>query len=158
MIEQVNDGDSGLTVRTTINQTIDVANSSFQLLGKGTGINLGTISDQFIALTSGKNIVTDVVFTNASAPISVMGINVQLNTETSRSGSVVFSIVGTFQNFELQSSNSYISVLKGNLPETSSLSPISIDIPSSGGLYFSLISGIKYSPTVDVYVYGYILS
>ena len=155
MIEQVNDGDSGLTVRTTINQTIDVANSSFQLLGKGTGVNYQTTSDQFIALTSGKNIVTDVVFTNASAPISANGMNIQLNTESSRSGSVVFSIAGTLA---LQSANSYISVLKGNLPATSSLSPISIDIHSSGGLYFSLTSTIKDSPTTDVYIYGYILS
>lgn len=164
MIDQIQNGEIGSSVRTKLNSVIDIANrAGVQLLASGS-VDLNTSADQPFTLSGGsKFAVTDVVMANGSGTFNSAG-NPYLYTAPSQGGVLVAQGAGGFMlggsiAALLQSPDNYINYgayLDGHDGieiGTNGIQPTTV----GNTLYYSNTPNGD-AATADIYIYGYILA
>jgi hypothetical protein len=115
--------------------------NAYKLLGKLTGANMNTTSDQAIAISASKYFIDKVVVTNASASLTLAVGG--LYTAASKGGT---QVLANTQVFSVLTASSKILLLS---------SLITADVLTAGQLYLSLTTAQGTAATADVYLYGY---
>jgi len=113
----------------------------YKLLGKKTGANMNSTSDQAIAISAAKYFIDKVVVTNASTSLTLAVGG--LYTSTSKGGS---QVIANTQVFSALTASSKIILLS---------SLITGDVLTASQLYLSLTTAQGSAATVDLYLYGY---
>ena len=127
------------------------------LIGYLPNFNMNSTSDQIIGLTGGYTfVITDVIITNASTSLTTAA-DFEIWSGPSRSGDlIVVSNAGINDALlSLTASNSYVS-RDGNSNDVLSINQSNKTVGSL--MYASLSTPQGSSATVDIYVYGHILS
>jgi hypothetical protein len=115
--------------------------NTYRLLGKLTGANMNSTSDQAIAIGASKYFIDKVVVTNASASLTLAVGG--LYTAASKGGTQVLANTQVFSGLTASSKILLLSSL------------ITADVLTAGQLYLSLTTGQGTAATADVYLYGY---
>src|ERR1700751_4615801 len=135
----------------------NISSNSIVLLSKVIGFNMNTLSDQTITLSGGSLfVVTDVVLTNTSTSLTT-ALNFGIWTGTTQTGKQICSESAGLVNLTTSTDR-----INGNIKKTSAYRNY-IDMnpgfsTCSNTIYGSILTAQGATATVDIYIYGYILS
>jgi hypothetical protein len=142
MINQVNNGDSGLTVRTAINQTIDKVNySGVQLLGSASvNLNLPDVPLPYYILSSGAAVTsgkdqlalnysnTKLTYTGATGPFT---LHETVTDDNGSTGTIFYNSASTMSLAYISPNNQNISPFTFGIGFTGSISGNTATIATS---------------------------